>query len=199
MNPTRTATPANTRKRWRWAAVLVFVGLLWALLAFSGLDAEFSLQAVRDGFARHRAWGLLAFTGLFVLANLAHVPGGFFLVAAVVALGPVWGGLVTYAAACLACITTFAMVRLLGADALRGLKGRLMRRLFAQLDAHPLRSVILLRLCFHSVPALNYALALSGVPWRHYVLGTLLGLLTPVVVVTALLDTLAAWLGWPLG
>ncbi len=63
-------------------------------------------------------------------------------------------------------------------------------------DTQPVRSVVLLRLVFHSVPALNYALALSGVQWRHYLLGTLLGLVLPVVVVTCLFETLAQWMGW---
>jgi uncharacterized membrane protein YdjX (TVP38/TMEM64 family) len=184
------------RKRWRWAAVLVFVALLWVAVEYSGLRDQFNLQSVREGFAQHRLWGLAAFTALFVLANLVHVPGGFFLAAAVLALGPLWGALATYVAACIACTATFVVVRALGADALRGLDNRLARRLFAQLDAHPVRSVVLLRLTFHSVPALNYALALSGVRLRDYVVGTLLGLPLPILVVTLLLDTLVGWFGW---
>lgn len=175
--------------------MLGFVALLWVLLQVSGLRDQLSLETVRRGFAEHRLLGFLTFTALFVLANLVHVPGGFFLAAAVLALGPLWGGLATYVAACISCTVTFLVVRTLGADALRGLDNRLARRLFAQLDAHPLRSVVLLRLVFHSVPALNYALALSGVPLRHYVLGTLLGLPLPIVVVTWLLEVVAGWVG----
>ena len=196
MNTADTASPHAVRKRWRWAAVLAFLVLLWAAVAYSGLRDQFELQAVREGFAQHRLWGLAAFTALFVLANLVHVPGGFFLAAAVLGLGPLWGALATYVAACIACTATFVVVRALGADALRGLDNRLARRLFAQLDAHPVRSVVLLRLTFHSVPALNYTLALSGVRLRDYVAGTLLGLPLPILVVTLLLDTLAGWFGW---
>ncbi len=200
MTPPAPAEPeprAPHRRRlrlWRWLAVLGFVGLMWGLLQISGLREHLSLEAARRAFAEHWLWGFATFTGLFVLANLVHIPGGFFLLAAVLTLGPVWGALSTYVAACIACSVTFVVVRLLGADALRGLDNRLARRLFAQLDRHPLRSVVLLRLVFHSVPALNYALALSGVRLRHYVMGTLLGLPLPILVVTTLLHTLASGL-----
>lgn len=199
MKPTLAATPSSAPRRWRWLAVLAFVALGWAFIEASGLRDHISLRAVREGFAQHRAWGLLAFAALLALANLVHIPGGFFLAAAVLALGPVRGALLTYVAACMSCMLTFVVVRALGSDALREVQGSLARRLFARLDAHPLRGVILLRLVFHSLPALNYALALSGVPWRHYLLGTLLGLPLPILGVTVLLDTVAAWAGWTLG
>lgn len=196
MNPPDTASPAPARQRWRWLAVPVFIALLWAVVEASGLREQFSLQAVREGFAAHHAVGLALFVGLFAVANLVQVPGGFFLAAAVLALGPLWGAITTYVAACISCTATFLVVRALGADALRAFDGRVARRLFARLDAEPVRSVLLLRLVFHSVPALNYALALSGVRLRHYVLGTLLGLPLPILVVTLLFDTLARWFGW---
>lgn len=196
MKPAKPADPAPAHPRWRWLAVLAFVALLWGLVEISGLGRQLSLQAAREGFAQHRLWGFTAFTAMFVLANLVHVPGGFFLAAAVLALGPVWGALTTYVAACIACTVTFVVVRAVGADALRALDNRLARRLFARLDAHPVRSVVLLRTVFHSVPALNYTLALSGVKLRDYVVGTLLGLPLPILVVTTLFDTLAGWLGW---
>lgn len=175
--------------------MLGFAVLLWVIVELTGLRDQLSLAQVRRAFDEHRAWGFALFTALFVLANLVHVPGGIFLLAAVLALGPLWGGLSTYVAACVSCTVTFVVVRALGADALRGLDNRIARRLFAALDARPVRSVVLLRLVFHSVPALNYALALSGVRLRHYVLGTVLGLPLPILVVTLLMTTVAGWLG----
>lgn len=195
MNTPDTATP-RSRNRWRWLAVLLFVAVLWGAVEASGLRGHFGLEAVRQRFAEHQLGGFAIFTALFVLANLAHVPGGFFLAAAVLALGPLWGALTTYAAACISCTVTFVIVRALGADALRELDHPLARRLFARLDAAPVRSIAVLRLIFQTVPALNYALALSGVKLRHYVAGTMLGLPLPIAVITLLFDTLSHWFGW---
>jgi len=198
LNPPDTATATPARKRWRWVAVLAFAALLWGFIEISGLREQISLKAVRDGFEQHRLWGFVAFMALFALANLAHVPGAFFLAAAVLALGPLWGALTTYAAACMGCTLTFVIVRGLGADALREFNGRLAWRLFARLDGHPVQSVVLLRLIFQSAPTLNYALALSGVRLRDFLIGTLLGLPLPIAAMTLLFDTLAGWFGWTL-
>jgi uncharacterized membrane protein YdjX (TVP38/TMEM64 family) len=183
---------------WRLWLVLVFLLVLWAAFRLSGLDSHFSAQFLRERFEAHKVEGLLIFTGLFALGNLVQIPGWIFLASAVVALGPFWGGMATYLAACVTCVSTFWLIRLLGADALRVIKGRWSARLFAQLDAHPLRSVVALRLLFQTVPALNYALALSGIRFRHYVLGTLLGLPLPILLYTVFFGTLANWLHWPI-
>lgn len=185
-------------RHWRLALVLLFLLLLWALFRASGLSSQLSPQLLYDQFMNHRLLGLLVFTVLFALGNLVQVPGWLFLVAAVVALGPLWGGLATYLAANITCASTFAIIRLLGAQALREIDTPISRRIFAQLDAHPLRSVLLLRLLFQTVPALNVALALSGIRFRHYMLGTLLGLPLPILLYVLFFGALARWLDWPM-
>lgn len=181
----------------RLIAVAALLAALWAFVEFSGLKAQFALQAIRDGFARNQLVGLLLFSLLFALGNLVQIPGWVFLAAAVLTLGRWWGGAATYVAACVACFTTFWIVRLIGADALRAMKGRLAQRLFARLDAQPLLSVAALRMVFQTVPALNVALALSGVRFRDYALGTLLGLPLPILAYDVFFDVLAHAMHWP--
>lgn len=182
----------------RLIAVVLFLATLWAIFQFTGLRGHFTLQFVHDSFEQHLLTGLLLFAALFSLGNLIQIPGWLFLAAAVLALGQLWGGLATYFAACVSCLFTFVLIRALGGDALRSFKGGLAQRIFAQLDRHPLRSVVLLRLLFQTVPALNYALALSGIKLREYLLGTLLGLPVPIALYCIFLQTLARWLHWPL-
>jgi len=74
------------------------------------------------------------------------------------------------------------------------LKSRLALRLLAQLDGHPIRSVLCLRILFQTVPALNYVLAMSGVGFREYMLGTLLGLPLPIALYCLFFDFLASLL-----
>ena len=61
-----------------------------------------------------------------------------------------------------------------------------------------MQSVALLRLLFQTMPALNYALAMSGIRLRSYVLGTLLGLPLPIALYALFLQTLAHWMNWNL-
>jgi len=45
-----------------------------------------------------------------------------------------------------------------------------------------------------TLPALNDALALSGVKFRHYLLGTLIGLPLPILLYTVFVDVIAMML-----
>ncbi|ALT79391.1 TVP38/TMEM64 family protein [Paucibacter sp. KCTC 42545] len=185
----------------RLLLVLALLVAAWLALKLSGLSTQlFTLAELRALFDGHQGLGLLLFTLLFMAGNLLQIPGWIFLAAAVLALGPLWGGLGTYLAACCACLSSFVFIRGLGGDALRAWqnKGRLSQRLFARLDHHPLQSVTLLRLMFQTVPALNVALALSGVPWRSYALGTLIGLPLPIALYSLFFDRLALWLHLPM-
>lgn len=175
----------------RLIAVLLFLGLLYAAFELSGLREHFSLQFLQQRISEHLLGGLLLFILLFALGNLVQIPGWLFLAAAVLALGRGMGGLATYLAASVSCVITFVLVRAIGGDALRQLDNRLAERLFRQLDAHPVASIVLLRVLFQTVPALNYALALSGVRFRHYLIGTLLGLPLPIFLYCVFFDYLA--------
>jgi uncharacterized membrane protein YdjX (TVP38/TMEM64 family) len=188
---------ASMTRYWRLWLVLLFLVALWAVFRVSGAESHFNVLFLHERFEQHKLAGLLIFIFLFALGNLIQIPGWLFLVSAVLALGRFWGGLATYLAACVTCISTFWVIRLIGANALREVKGRLTGRIFAHLDAHPVRSVVLLRLLFQTVPALNYALALSGIRFRSYLLGTLLGLPLPILLYTLFFGLLAEWLRWP--
>ena len=181
----------------RLFAVVAFSVLLLLALHLSGLRAQFSLEYLHQSFVDHFATGLLVFIALFALGNLAHVPGWIFLAAAVLALGRVWGSIATYAAATTSCALTFLLVRQLGSDALRGLGGHRMAKVFAQLDTHPVRSVALLRLLAQTLPALNYALAMSGLKFWHYLAGTLIGLPVPIILYALFFDEIAALMHLP--
>ncbi len=182
----------------RLFSVLAFLASVWAIVYFSGVRDHFTLQFVHDAFASHPIVGLLFFVALFVVGNLIQIPGWVFLAAAVLTLGQVWGGIATYVAASVSCCVTFMLIRLLGGNALRGFQGPLAQRIFARLDTHPVQSVALLRMLFQTVPALNYALAMSGIRMRSYVIGTLLGLPLPIALYALFFQTLAHWLKWPL-
>ena len=178
----------------RLLGVGLFLGVLLTVFEVSGLRDHFNLAFMRQVILHHQVWGLVLFVLLFSLGNLIQIPGWVFLAAAVLTLGRVWGGAVTYIAAVTSCVFTFLTIRVLGGDALRLLKNRIAVRILSELDAHPIASVALLRVLFQTVPALNYALAMSGIRFRAYLVGTLVGLPVPIALYCIFFDILATTL-----
>jgi uncharacterized membrane protein YdjX (TVP38/TMEM64 family) len=175
----------------RLLAVVAFLAILLAVFELSGLRAHFNLEFLRQQLLDNPIGGLLIFVLLFVLGNLIQIPGWVFLGAAVLALGRSGGGLATYVAACFSCTVTFFVIRFVGGNALRQIDKKIAITLLRRLDAQPVRSVMLLRLLFQTIPALNYALALSGIKFRDYLVGTLLGLPVPIVLYCLFFDYVA--------
>ncbi|MFM9912498.1 MAG: VTT domain-containing protein [Methylophilaceae bacterium] len=171
--------------------LLLFLAVLLAFVEWFGLRQHFSLEFMRQRIEENRTTGLLLFILLFVLGNLVHIPGWIFLAAAVLSLGQGMGGMVTYVAANISCSITFLLIRAIGGDALRNIEHPLALKIMKRLELHPVQSVVLLRTIFQTMPAINYALALSGIPFRKYVLGTLLGLPLPIALYCVFFEHLA--------
>jgi uncharacterized membrane protein YdjX (TVP38/TMEM64 family) len=178
----------------RLLGVGLFLVILVATFEVSGLRDHFNLSFVRQVILQHQIGGLILFVALFSLGNLIQIPGWVFLAAAVLTLGRLWGGIATYIAAVTSCLFTFLTIRALGGDALRLLTNRVAVRILRELDAHPIGCVALLRVLFQTVPALNYALAMSGIRLRSYLIGTLVGLPVPIALYCVFFDALATGL-----
>lgn len=179
------------RKYRRLIAVVLFLAILFAVFRLTGLNEHFTLAALQQRILANRLEGLLVFVLLFALGNLIQIPGWLFLAAAVLTLGREMGGIATYVAASISCVATFLIIRFVGGDALRQLDNRLATYLLGRLDFRPVASVVLLRMAFQTVPALNYALAMSGVRFSAYLIGTLLGLPLPILLYCLFFDYLA--------
>ena len=173
--------------------LLVTICFLLALLAIfelSGLRQNLNLDYLKQSFENNLQWGGLIFISLFCLGNLIQIPGWIFLASAVITLGQFHGGLITYFAAVISCIVTYSLIGFLGQDALRDIQSPMAKRIFSKLDKYPVLSVFSLRTIFQTAPVLNYSLALSGVKFRNYLLGTILGLPIPIFVYCLFFDFL---------
>ncbi|WP_447969628.1 TVP38/TMEM64 family protein [Nitrospira sp. M1] len=160
--------------------IIVFFVLLYLIVEATGLRSKLSPETIKDLFLEHTFWGLVVFCVAFSIGNLLYVPGWVFLVGAVFALGKEWGGVATISAAMCSATVSFLLIRAVGGSALRSFNNKWADRIFSQLDERPILSVTLLRILFQTLPALNYALALADIRFRHYMLGTILGLPLPI-------------------
>lgn len=182
----------------RLLLVITFLTSLLGIFQFSGLRDHFNLAFLHQQFVDNAVTGLLAFIALFALGNLIQIPGWLFLAAAVVSLDRFWGGLATYLAALVSCTLTFWLIRSIGGDSLRLTENPYAVRVLKILDRRPVLAVFLLRLLMQTAPALNYVLAMSGIKFRHYLTGTLVGLPVPIALYCLFFDYIAKALhiGW---
>ncbi len=169
----------------RLILLAVVVGGLLIVVRFSGIWERFTPAGLRATILGAGAWGALLFIGIFALGQLAQVPGTLFYVASVFAYGRVWGGAVSYVASLVSVSVSFAFVRAIGGQPLAEIKSPRIRRLLARLDERPLAIMILLRIVLWTAPPLNYALALSKVRFAQYLAGAAIGLILPIIAMSA--------------
>ncbi|MCX7176218.1 MAG: VTT domain-containing protein [Proteobacteria bacterium] len=170
--------------------VFGFLTILAVGAEIFGLREHFSLPLLQQKLTQNKVSGLSLFVMLFALGNLIQIPGWIFLVSAVLVFGRTTGGLVTYAAAISSCAFTYLTIRYIGGDAMRQLKSKLAVKLLTQLHNRPILIIATLRTFFQTLPALNYTLALSGVSFRQYMVGTLIGLPLPIAAYCLFFDYL---------
>jgi uncharacterized membrane protein YdjX (TVP38/TMEM64 family) len=175
---------------WRLGLLAAVVVGLFVVARVSGLHAYLSAERIRAITTAAGPWGPIAFVVITCVGELVHVPGVVFVAAAVVAYGRTGGGALAFVGVLCAVSVSFLVVRTIGGKPLRALRSSLARRILSHLDGHPVRTIFLLRLLLWMAPQLNYALALSSVRFRSYLLGSALGLLAPIAGLVLLSDHL---------
>ena len=160
--------------------VLVTVAIFAALKLSGALD-DFDAERVRSTVESAGPWGVLLFVVLFAVGELIHIPGMVFVAAGIMAYGRPIGFVVSLTAAVCSVAVSFLLVRAIGGKALAEIERPFVKRMMAKLEDRPIVTVFALRSVLWMAPALNYALALSSVRFRDYLIGSALGLIVPVV------------------
>lgn len=187
------AAPSRA-KRWRMVALAVFFFGSLAAVKLTGLDDYLDVERVRTFMESTGAWGFAGFVVLFAVGELMHVPGLVFVGAASIAYGEALGIGASYTGAMVSVATSFVVVRAIGGQPLGDVRRPWMRKILARLETHPITTVAILRLLFFMSPALNYALAMSKLRMREYVIGSAIGLSIPIPAAVLVFDRLAAYL-----
>lgn len=164
--------------RTRVLAVLVLAAVV-AVSAYSLPLAEWTTQLAERARGTG-AWGVALFFTAYVISTVAFLPGSVLTLAAGFAYGPLWGVAIASPASVIGSTCAFLLGRTLlrpWAEARVGASPRV-RAIDAAVSREAFKIVLLLRLS-PIIPfnALNYALSLSKVKVRTYVLASFLGML----------------------
>lgn len=170
-----------------WLRLGLLATLLAAALAWAALHGTGVLAGSRAWVAGLGVLGPVAFTAVYALATVLLLPVEVLSIAAGAVFGPVLGVGVVWAGAMLGAAGAFALGRLLSRPAVQALTGGRLERLDAYLRRRGLLAMLIVRLLPVFPFALaNYAAAASSVRWRHFLVGTGLGILPGTTAYVAL-------------
>lgn len=173
------------------ALVLLLLAAAWysgAFRAFSDVDR---VRALIDSWG---PWAYLFFLGTFIVLQPLGIPALLWVVPAGI-LWPFWiafplslgGGLG-------AASTGFLFARYVARDWVAARLPVRLRRFDHRLGAHGLRAVILIRLVFLLGAPTHWLLGLSKVDYRAYALGTVIGALPSIALVTYFGERAYRWI-----
>ena len=163
---------------------------LFVVGKYTGLTQHVDAQSIRQLVHDAGGWGWALYVAVFAGGEFIHIPGMVFVVAGILVYGKGIGVGLAWLASVTSVSFSFVVVRCLGGTPLGDIDKPWLKRMLAQLDARPIRTVAVLRLVLWLAPALNYALALTHVRFRDYLIGSALGLIPPVAGVALLFDWL---------
>ena len=190
----------NGSSLWTWVKFGIFVLLVGgAALWIHATDAVSSLdfESVQREFDELGAWGPVGFILLYAGLVLLTMPGTVVTVmgAAIFPLGATLGYVL--AGAMLGASIAYWIGRLLGRDAVERLLSKLTGKIGDKLRDWTDRvadngflAIAYLRLAYVPFSVLNYAAPLTGVSFRDYFFGTLLGILPGTFVFVFMGNTL---------
>lgn len=189
--------PAEPASRGTWlpaALVVVLVAALAAVWRFTGLrewfDAE-ELAIALEPF--RRSWFALPLTlVVFVVAELVMFPVLLLIFACGVVFGPWLGAVYALLGALVSALVPFWIGRRLGRDTVAKRGGRIVQRIENVLERRGIVAVFLVRKIPAPYTLVNLVCGASTLTVRDFVIGTLLGMGTGVVLITVLGGQLVA-------
>ena len=161
---------------------LALVAAIVAALVF--LPVRQTLVTVVEYIRASGAVGVLAYFALYLVVAVAMLPGSMMSVAGGFAFGPVWGALISTTCATIAAVLPFLLGRFVARDWVmrRAAKYPRLAVIDAAVEEQGFKVVVLLRLSLAPYNLLNYALGLTRVKLRDFVIASWLGLLPAVAV-----------------
>jgi uncharacterized membrane protein YdjX (TVP38/TMEM64 family) len=179
----------------RIVAVVIVIAALVTIAFTTDLRSRFSIDGLRSFITACGVGGIAGFVAAFCVGLLVYVPGMVFLAVSMLAWGPYLGAAIGFAGSTIAVTASFIIVRAVGGQPLAALRSKWIQRAMARLETHPIQTVFLLRLILWTSPPLNYGFALSSLRFRDHLIGSMLGLVAPVVVMAAFTESVVDLLG----
>lgn len=189
----QTRTPSRT---WAWARLGAIATLLLAVFVVEQLRGWDDVRFLREQVDAAGPWGAAVFVSGYAALCLFPAPKALLTALGGVLFGLWLGALLSWIAALIGAAAAFGLGRALGRDAVDRLTRGRVERADQLLAHHGFGAVLAARLTpVLPFTVINYAAGLTGVRWRHYAVGSALGMLPGSLAYAAL----GAWGADPWG
>lgn len=151
-------------------ALLLALAIAWAVANRQHFDAGSAVERI----AEFGTWAPLAYVGLYIIATVVFLPGSILGFAGGAVFGPIWGAVYTLVGATAGASLAFLAARYVASDWVARKAGGRLKQLMAGVEADGWRFVAFVRLVpLFPFNLLNYALGLTRIRLRDYVLASL--------------------------
>ncbi|MEM7810354.1 MAG: VTT domain-containing protein [Planctomycetota bacterium] len=166
------------------AAVVVLVACAVLLKTFG--PVLFDVAALRETVTSWGWAGIGVYLSAFAVRDLTRVPGFVMAGVAILAFDGLTGPVLAYVGANISGHCGFLMARFAVGGLLAKCKSSWIAWLMEKVHANPLRTVVCMRAMIGTTATVNAPLAMSGISWRTFAIGTLIGLVPYICVLTAI-------------
>lgn len=164
--------------RQQWAQLAGVVLLVAALVILSVSVGVPGVSRLRQDFAQFGLWAGVVYAALYAAVSLAPLPAAVFTLAAGALFGVAEGLLVVEVGATVGAVIGFFLARVLGRDFVARVSGASVAKLDERFTGRGVAAVLAVRLLpVLPFAAVNYLSGLTSIAFRHYLLGTVVGIL----------------------
>jgi uncharacterized membrane protein YdjX (TVP38/TMEM64 family) len=147
---------------------------------YIGRGSEFSqyfgLEFLTQIIQNTGLFGIIMFVVVYIIGTLMNIPGMIFLFILFLVYDDFTGLAVGYVSTLLSMIAHLEFTRAIAGKPLAEIKQPFLRKQLDNLMDHPIRTTVILRLILFISPPVNYALALSPIKFRHFVIGSMIAM-----------------------
>jgi uncharacterized membrane protein YdjX (TVP38/TMEM64 family) len=164
--------------------LILLSGIL--IITFTPIGAYLTdIKQVRADIESAGIWGVIIFITIFVITALFNIPEtGFIIMAFLIYDNIFFAASLNYVAGLLSAIATFYAGRLIGSGALSEIKSVRVKKLIASAENNPIKTLVIIRTIMIMNPIVGYALALTKISPRNYIIGNAVGIIVPVLYIS---------------
>jgi uncharacterized membrane protein YdjX (TVP38/TMEM64 family) len=164
--------------------LILLSGIL--IITFTPIGAYLTdIKQVRADIESAGIWGVIIFITIFVITALFNIPEtGFIIMAFLIYDNIFFAASLNYVAGLLSAIATFYAGRLIGSGALSEIKSVRVKNLIASAENNPIKTLVIIRTIMIMNPIVGYALALTKISPRNYIIGNAVGIIVPVLYIS---------------